>query len=120
MRQKIHRLRGSKTCGRGWRKSKSGSRGGTGGSSLWDSKITTRVLLARADHRKATSNQAIESKMAAFKRKKVVMVQQSGLHFPCGKFCARYKKVLSTGEPSAKYTFCTHVTLSKNAQKKTQ
>ena len=94
MRDKIRRLRGSKRCGRGWKKSKSGSRGGTGRASLWDAKISTRILeLKKNKLRKATSIEVIESKLERYLKKKIAIRKDTTITFPCGVFCKTYNKI---------------------------
>lgn len=117
----MRRLRGSKRCGRGWKKSKSGSRGGTGNSSLWDSKISSRILLAKTARSRigATSIEAIQSKMNKYLKKKIAITHSdNSTFFPCGGLCKKYNKILSVGEPSSKYRVCNHIRMSRMAKSK--
>ena len=116
MRKKMRRT--GKRHGQGWKKSKSGSKGGTGNASLWDSKISTRILRGLKVTKKSTSIEAIESKLERFLRKKVAVPKKEEIYFPCGFFCKKYSKILSVGQASKKYNFCNHVKLSSKTKLK--
>ena len=114
MRDKARRQIGNRTRGWGYKKHSAGSRGGVGRAGLYDHKRTTGILLERkARERTHTCIRDIESKLERYLRKEICHRTPQGLKFPCGLFCGKYHKVLSTGEPSQAYRFCPHVKLSK-------
>lgn len=121
MRDKIRRLRGTRTQGRGYKGHRSGARGGVGRAGLEDHKRTTGILLARkALIRASTCIRDIESKLDRYVKKKIAIYDQklNSYDFPCGLLCKKYNKVLSTGEPSGSYHFCRHLKLSKTTKYK--
>lgn len=118
MGRSLKASRQTKQHGRGYRKHKSGSKGGRGG--LKTHKQSLYFNLKRYDLRRATNIRDLESKLDRYVKKGLVKFKDEAYIFKCGVFCKLYKKCLGIGEASGKYLFCRHVSLSKSAYNKTQ
>lgn len=112
MRDKTHRLRGSQSHGRGWRKSrhKGGSRGGVGRAGTRSHKRISRILEQKKliASRRVTCIRDLESKLKRYLDKKILIektIKNEPVVFATQKFYLIYRKILSQGEPSRKYVF---------------
>jgi hypothetical protein len=122
--KKTLRLRGSKSYGRGWRKSrhKGGSRGGTGRAGTKTHKVMARILQEKKRIRnlKAINLRDLEPRLDRYIRKKYLVLtnRTQKLYRITSKFYTKFRKVIGEGQLSVKLQKSPYVRFSKTVKTK--